>query len=39
MTQIEWDDIQSEYNAMNTMSCVPSGIRKVRADQIGRAHV
>lgn len=34
MTQIEWNDIQSEYDAMNAMPCVPSGIRKVRADHV-----
>ena len=34
MTQIEWNDIQSEYDAMNAMSCVPNGIRKVRADHV-----
>ena len=34
MTQIEWNDIQSEYDAMNAMSCVPSGIHKVRADHV-----
>ena len=34
MTQIEWNNIQSEYDAMSAMSCVPSGIRKVRADHV-----
>lgn len=34
MTQIEWNNIQSEYDAMSAMSCVSSGIRKVRADHV-----
>ena len=34
MTQIEWADIQSEYDAMAQMSCVPTGIHKVRADHV-----
>lgn len=34
MTQTEWADIQSEYDAMNSTSCVPCGIRKVRADHV-----
>ena len=34
MTPIDWIDIQSEYHEMERMSCVPAGIRKVRADHV-----
>lgn len=38
MTDMElvmaWKTIQSEFEAMELMSCVPAGIRKVRADHV-----
>lgn len=34
MTPKEWADIQSEYDSMQQMSCVPVGIRKVSTDHV-----
>ena len=30
----DWQTIRTEFEAMERMSCVPAGIRKVRADHI-----
>ena len=30
----DWQTVQTEFEAMERMSCVPAGIRKVRADHI-----
>ena len=30
----DWQTIRTEFEAMERMSCVPVGIRKVRADHI-----
>ena len=31
---MDWETVQDEFEAMERMSCVPAGIRKVRADHI-----
>lgn len=31
---MDWETVQNEFEEMERMSCVPAGIRKVRADHI-----
>ncbi len=34
MTQMKWNEIQSEYEAMQRMSCVPAEIHKVKVGHV-----